>query len=384
MSTSSTPASPQPGHSPALSQDHITQSSGLLSDHELETSLGVAPSKDSLNSLSPPLKISQRPSSSCTECSRRKTKCDKRSPCGTCKKRGKADMCQVPTHVKKPTGKSTSQLTVLNQTTGPSTHLAEAAITELPSPPPSTAQPVIAAPLPSPLQAPGVDPSILHPLYNEIHHLRARVESLQARVNSLESMLSNGSHGIQASDPSVSMPTPRASPPQGYPFYPYPYPFPAHHWAPHQHFAFPPHLSAPYPPQVLDQSRPPPRSTQRPLPVPPTSTAHDSFEIAQPFLLPIPPPTIPSSTLSPSDPSTLHKRKRGGESSEEIGDEEQETIVRRRGSSSLEKLLSPVTQQGQGLHPPPVKITEGYWREGAEGEMGGNALRLRSDERFGN
>lgn len=42
-----------------------------------------------------PYKRSQRPSWSCTECARRKIKCDKKVPCQSCVKRGKADHCRL-------------------------------------------------------------------------------------------------------------------------------------------------------------------------------------------------------------------------------------------------------------------------------------------------
>lgn len=42
-----------------------------------------------------PYKRSQRPSWSCTECARRKIRCDKKVPCASCVKRGKADHCRL-------------------------------------------------------------------------------------------------------------------------------------------------------------------------------------------------------------------------------------------------------------------------------------------------
>lgn len=42
-----------------------------------------------------PYKRSQRPSWSCTECARRKIRCDKKVPCQSCIKRGKADHCRL-------------------------------------------------------------------------------------------------------------------------------------------------------------------------------------------------------------------------------------------------------------------------------------------------
>jgi len=286
--------------------------------------------------------------------------------------------------------KSTSQAQIHEEVAIPSAAVAsaETSIPELPSPP-STAQPFIAAPLPSPpqqplvIQPPVIDPAVLHPFYTEINHLRSRVESLQSRVNTLESILS-----AQSSDPSSSMPTPRASPPQGYPFYPYPYPYPAHHWAP-QHFVYPPHppsTSNSYPAEALEPPPPPPPPTDSSTsilpPVPSASTAISdlTLNIAPQFSLPIPPPTRPSTTLSPSIPSTTTKRQRDHEEQQDTDGKDQGPTVRRRGSSSLEKLLSPVSQQGQGLHPPPRKVMERSRREEGETEKEGNALRLGFDD----
>ncbi|KAJ1024389.1 hypothetical protein NDA18_004556 [Ustilago nuda] len=42
-----------------------------------------------------PFKRSQRPSWSCTECARRKIKCDKKVPCQSCIKRGRAEQCRL-------------------------------------------------------------------------------------------------------------------------------------------------------------------------------------------------------------------------------------------------------------------------------------------------
>lgn len=42
-----------------------------------------------------PFKRSQRPSWSCTECARRKIKCDKKVPCHSCIKRGRAEQCRL-------------------------------------------------------------------------------------------------------------------------------------------------------------------------------------------------------------------------------------------------------------------------------------------------
>ncbi len=42
-----------------------------------------------------PYKRSQRPSWSCTECARRKIKCDKKVPCQSCVKRGRAEQCRL-------------------------------------------------------------------------------------------------------------------------------------------------------------------------------------------------------------------------------------------------------------------------------------------------
>lgn len=42
-----------------------------------------------------PYKRSQRPSWSCTECARRKIKCDKKVPCQSCVKRGRTDQCRL-------------------------------------------------------------------------------------------------------------------------------------------------------------------------------------------------------------------------------------------------------------------------------------------------
>ncbi|KAI5474497.1 hypothetical protein MNV49_003204 [Pseudohyphozyma bogoriensis] len=44
----------------------------------------------------PAVAAADRPLTSCSECSRRKTKCDKLSPCGSCVKRGKTHLCRLP------------------------------------------------------------------------------------------------------------------------------------------------------------------------------------------------------------------------------------------------------------------------------------------------
>ncbi|SGY34683.1 BQ5605_C002g01667 [Microbotryum silenes-dioicae] len=44
-------------------------------------------------------KSSQRQTTTCSECSRRKTRCDKKSPCSPCVKRGKAHICRIPGHL---------------------------------------------------------------------------------------------------------------------------------------------------------------------------------------------------------------------------------------------------------------------------------------------
>ncbi|SCV68446.1 BQ2448_567 [Microbotryum intermedium] len=44
-------------------------------------------------------KSSQRQTTTCSECSRRKTRCDKKSPCSPCVKRGKAHICRIPGHI---------------------------------------------------------------------------------------------------------------------------------------------------------------------------------------------------------------------------------------------------------------------------------------------
>ncbi|SNX85319.1 uncharacterized protein MEPE_04028 [Melanopsichium pennsylvanicum] len=56
------------------------------------------PSRSTWEELKPvliPFKRSQRPSWSCTECARRKIRCDKKVPCASCVKRGRADHCRL-------------------------------------------------------------------------------------------------------------------------------------------------------------------------------------------------------------------------------------------------------------------------------------------------
>ncbi|WVQ96882.1 hypothetical protein IAU59_003989 [Kwoniella sp. CBS 9459] len=56
----------------------------------------------------PPVKISQRQAKSCTECIRRKTRCNKQIPCDVCVKRGVTDLCRLESQYALPTSTTVS------------------------------------------------------------------------------------------------------------------------------------------------------------------------------------------------------------------------------------------------------------------------------------
>lgn len=240
--------------------------------------------------------------------------------------------------------------------------------TPLPTPP-TTAE-TLPLPLPVPLSAPPptlIDPAILHPLYTEIDRLREVVDSLQSRIHGLEGVLSfvlaqSQAHGLPHPSPNAGgdhrpysgMVMPMPSPPEGFAFYP----------------THPPHRD---------------QSPRYPLPAAP----HDASELRQPLsatgdrhsaedpvqgatglrLANVPPyPNHPAQLPPPSIPTIPHphdqafdqrevKRTRNelekvyGETRQGTGGESmlERATMRRRGSSSLEKILSPLTtaQGGQ-------------------------------------
>ncbi|TKY89827.1 hypothetical protein EX895_001124 [Sporisorium graminicola] len=62
-----------------------------------------------------PYKRSQRPSWSCTECARRKIRCDKKVPCQSCIKRGKAENCRLEGSSRDVAGPSSQKLDQLSE-----------------------------------------------------------------------------------------------------------------------------------------------------------------------------------------------------------------------------------------------------------------------------
>ncbi|GAA5896820.1 uncharacterized protein JCM6883_007017 [Sporobolomyces salmoneus] len=245
--------------------------------------------------------------------------------------------------------------------------------TPLPTPHTSTNLP-LPLPLPPPPPAP-VDPTILQPLYAEIDRLRGVVDTLQSRLHWFEGVVafamaqphSQPTDQAQAQaqpreDTSSaheppSMLTPIPSPPSaaGYSFYPPRSP------------AFPPH-NLPYCPLPAPPSAPsaPLASTPYPPERQDVAYSHPSSGLqltslsVPPPQFPLPTPTIPRAQLG--DDAMEHERERkrlrvegeeahgrseeGRREGERIGDGT--TMMSRRGSSSLNKLLS-TTEGVDGL-----------------------------------
>ncbi|KAM0752346.1 hypothetical protein T439DRAFT_347217 [Meredithblackwellia eburnea MCA 4105] len=127
-------------------------------------------------------KTSQRPTLSCTECARRKTKCDKVVPCGPCQKRGKSHLCRVESNIL-----SKDKRTSVDASSAP---------------------------------PPIVDPEAArHAAYNELDTLRQTTDLLRSRIAGLEGLLATAFAANQIK-PSLTPPSSQSS--SSYNSYPHP------------------------------------------------------------------------------------------------------------------------------------------------------------------
>ncbi|ORY85373.1 hypothetical protein BCR35DRAFT_302847 [Leucosporidium creatinivorum] len=124
-------------------------------------------------------KESQRASTSCSECSRRKTRCDKTVPCQNCTRRGKGHLCRVPPHVRKK-GDPEAQ--------------------------------------PEAAPAPGDDIDLLaYSALKEVDDMRSSIEGMKSRITGLEALLLQAFSKLK--ERSDLHPTTYHSPPNHQPFF---------------------------------------------------------------------------------------------------------------------------------------------------------------------
>ncbi|GAA5918047.1 hypothetical protein JCM6882_008155 [Rhodosporidiobolus microsporus] len=132
----------------------------------------------------PTVRISQRGSTSCSECSRRKTRCDKEIPCGNCRKRGKAHLCHIVPHIRpkdaqklrESIGTSAPTLVVEERETSPTANGATSSGS-------TRNAPQIAHQPPSTLEG------LALLAFSEVEGLRSTIEGLRSKVTGLESLL---------------------------------------------------------------------------------------------------------------------------------------------------------------------------------------------------
>ncbi|GAA5862814.1 hypothetical protein JCM8547_006557 [Rhodosporidiobolus lusitaniae] len=126
----------------------------------------------------PTVRISQRASTSCSECSRS----DKEIPCANCKKRGKAHLCHVVPNVRP---KDAAKLRGSFSTGSPLLPVGT------PGPPPPTALPTVDARGNPPIarQAPTTLEGLSLLAFAEVEELRSTVDSLRTKISGLETLL---------------------------------------------------------------------------------------------------------------------------------------------------------------------------------------------------
>ncbi|GAA5879317.1 hypothetical protein JCM3774_006432 [Rhodotorula dairenensis] len=133
------------------------------------------------------LRISQRASTSCSECSRRKTRCDKQLPCDQCVKRGKADLCRRVPHVRPKDAEKIRQAIAATPISSASmSAVADRTMNQHASQAMSSSPPGVtrdSVPLPGSLD------TLAFGAFSEVAEMRATIVALQDRLHGLEGIL---------------------------------------------------------------------------------------------------------------------------------------------------------------------------------------------------
>ncbi|TKA55444.1 hypothetical protein B0A53_02370 [Rhodotorula sp. CCFEE 5036] len=132
------------------------------------------------------LRISQRASTSCSECSRRKTRCDKQVPCDQCVKRGKAELCHRVPHVRPKDAEKIRQAIAATPLHPAPTAPTEAAASRQAYPTYSSSPSELGR---ASVPLPGLD-TLAVGAFSEVAEMRAIIAKLQDRLHGLEGILS--------------------------------------------------------------------------------------------------------------------------------------------------------------------------------------------------